>query len=147
MTTLTLNITYVGNATADQVPTPREVLENHQSFADELRKPELSDLVMANILEEHVNLTARDQLNATGTFKCPSYPAESVNDQGHTVRNVTYIVENMESVAGLTTENAFEMSNTIIPNEAVTCGIGDYIRWRNLYYSKYYTATFTATTA
>jgi len=147
MTTLTLNITYVGNTTADQVPTPREVLENHLPLADASRTPELPDLVISDVVMQHNNLTARDELNAGGTFKCPSYPAESVNDQGHTVRNVTYIVENMESVAGLTTENAFEMSNTIIPNEAVAYGVGDYIRWRNLYYSKYYTATFTATTA
>ena len=101
-----------------------------------------------NTVKEQGNMFAiRDQLNATSIFKVPDYGTSLINSDGLLVLTLTYIVADMSTVPGLTTDNAYELCVSTRHTEATALGIGDYQGWRTQYFNDKFTVSNVVTTS
>lgn len=90
--------------------------------------------------------SVRDQLNATSVFKVPDY-GTSVVDAGLLILTFTYIVSDMSTVPGLTTDNAYDLCVSTKLTEATALNIGEYQDWKTKYFAEHFTVSNVVTTS
>jgi hypothetical protein len=101
-----------------------------------------------NTVKEQNNMLAiRDQLNATSVFKVPDYGTSLINSDGLLVLTLTYIVADMSTVPGLTTDNAYELCVSTKLTEATALNIGEYQDWKTKYFAEHFTVSNVVTTS
>ena len=117
---------------------------------DEILRTETAPAYGKDLLvvrEQSNNLSNRDQLNATSVFKVPDYGTSSRNSDGFLVLTLTYIVADMSTVSGLTTDNAYTMMISTRQTEATTLSIGDYQDWKMADFDDRFTVSNVVTTS
>jgi hypothetical protein len=101
-----------------------------------------------NKVKEQGNMFAiRDQLNATSIFKIPDYGTSLINSDGLLVLTSTYIVADISTVPGLTTDNAYDMMISTRQSEASALGLGEYQYWKIAYFHDKFTMSNVITTS
>ena len=137
MTTLTLNITRTAK-TADVKLDPDTFLNSVTSLE--------GDWDYTAIKSQEEDWEARDSFNQSCTFKVNNYPVLS-RKSNLLVQQVIYVLPDMSTVPGITVDNAFEIFQKTIKEEAYTVGLGEYQAWKQNYYSENFDQTCEVTTS
>jgi hypothetical protein len=102
---------------------------------------------LAAVVDQQNMFSLRDQLNATSVFKVLDYGSTVINDSGLLVFTLTYMVEDVSTVPGLTVDNAYDMCIGTRQTQAEALGIGDFQGWRQKHFDDVFTTTCQVTTA
>jgi hypothetical protein len=99
------------------------------------------------IITQKNMLAIRDELNSTSVFKVPDYGTNTITSSGLLVLTLTYIVEDISTVPGLTTDNAYDLCMSTRQTEATALGIGEYQNWKTQYFNDKFITTSVVTTS
>ena len=82
------------------------------------------------------------------TFKCPVFGTVTTNSDGCTFTSADFIVADMESVPGLTPENAFDVFKTTEFSEAQSHDLDQWVKFKQVWmYDVYFNTVTSVTTA
>jgi len=101
---------------------------------------------LAKVIDQQKMWSVRDQLNSASVFKVADYGTDTINNEGKHVFTLTYAVNDISAVPGLTVDNAYDMCISTRQTQAEALGVGDFQGWRQKYFDDQFTTTVVVTT-